>query len=175
MIMEDAEDAPMLGRTRHHTKYDMQLTWGVAATWLLFVAGTAVFLVLFITKGGDSAEDIIARYNLTGHDLIDGGHFREIIRTGNMTVIYYLHQHHDATVRRLYNGTAEESIVWISGGDAQIDDNGKIFTLGQHAPTYVVEHDGTGWLDYNVQSGWSFMTVTFVPPFDPAKLIEWVV
>jgi predicted cupin superfamily sugar epimerase len=167
--MQDAEDAPMLG-TRHYPKYDVQLTWGAAATWLL-VAGTVVFLVLFIVKGGgDSAEDIIARYKLTGHDLIGGGHFREIVRTGNMTVIYYLQQHHDTTLHRLYNGTAEETIVWIEGTDAQIDDNGKIVSLGQHAPSYVVEHDGSNWLDYNVQSGWSLMTVTFVPPFDLAKL-----
>ena len=151
----------------------IHLSWWAAAAWMLpFVAGTIVFLVLFVTKrpGTESASDIVARYGLNNHDLIGAGHFREIVRTENMTIIYYLQEHHDNTLHRLYNGSAEESIVWIDGADAVIDDEGVSVTVGKDAPAYVVEHDGTNWLDYNVVSGWSLMTVTFVPPFDPSKL-----
>jgi predicted cupin superfamily sugar epimerase len=168
----DDEMRPMLQRERPpHTEYNIYLTWGAAFLWIIpFVAAFVVFLVLFLTKGGESADDIIEKYNLTGHDLIGGGHFREIVRTGNMTIIYYLQQHHDTTLHRLYNGTAEESIVWIDGDDALIDDNGKFVTIGQYMPAYVVEHDGSNWLDYNIDSGWTLLTITFVPPFDHNKL-----
>ena len=164
------EDQPMLPRAQ--TKYNIFLTWWAAALWVFFFLSiSVVFLVLYVTKGGDdSADDIIARYSLTGHDLIGGGHFREIVRTHNMTIIYYLQQHHDATLHRVYNGSAEEGVVWVAGSNAVINDNGDLITIGKSAPAHVVKHTGSNWLDYNIVSGWCLMTVTFIPPFDPTKL-----